>query len=215
MRLVVGLGNPGPGYAGHRHNLGAMAADAIHRRHGFGPWRARFQSLASEGQVDGARLLLLKPQTYMNLSGEAVAAACRFYKIEPGDVIVIYDEIDLKPGQIRVKCGGGAGGHNGIRSIDAHLGPDYWRVRLGIGHPGAPELVHTYVLQDFNKSDRDWVEKLTQAVADALPLLAAGDPGRFQNKVVVLTQPPRPKPPRPEAPEGDPEPQTKEPKNGI
>ena len=215
MRLVVGLGNPGPGYAGHRHNLGAMAADAIHRRHGFGPWRSRFQGLLSEGLVNGEKLLLLKPQTYMNLSGEAVAAASRFFRIEPKDVIVLYDELDLRPGQIRVKCGGGAGGHNGIRSIDAHIGPDYWRVRLGIGHPGAPELVHHYVLQNFPKADQDGVEKLIEAVAEAFPLIAAGDAGRFQNKVVVLTQPPKPKPPRPEPAADGAAPERKDPKDGI
>jgi PTH1 family peptidyl-tRNA hydrolase len=201
MRLLVGLGNPGPGYAGHRHNIGAMAADAIHRRHGFGPWKARFHGYAAEGMVDGVRVLALKPATYMNRSGEAVQAALQFYKLAPEDVVVIYDEIDLKPGQIRVKKGGGAAGHNGIRSIDAHVGPEFWRVRLGVGHPGAPELVHRYVLQDFAKAERPWLEKMLDAVAEAFPLLAQGDDSRFVNKVLVLTQPPRPKPPRPEAPD--------------
>jgi peptidyl-tRNA hydrolase, PTH1 family len=201
MRLLVGLGNPGPGYAGHRHNIGAMAADAIHRRHGFGPWKARFHSYAAEGMVDGVRVLALKPATYMNRSGEAVQAALQFYKLAPEDVVVIYDEIDLKPGQIRVKKGGGSAGHNGIRSIDAHVGPEFWRVRLGVGHPGAPELVHRYVLQDFAKAERPWLEKMLDAVAEAFPLLAQGDDSRFVNKVLVLTQPPRPKPPRPEAPD--------------
>jgi PTH1 family peptidyl-tRNA hydrolase len=201
MRLLVGLGNPGPGYAGHRHNIGAMAADAIHRRHGFGPWKARFHGYAAEGMVDGVRVLALKPATYMNRSGEAVQAALQFYKLAPEDVVVIYDEIDLKPGQIRVKKGGGAAGHNGIRSIDAHIGPEFWRVRLGVGHPGAPELVHRYVLQDFAKAERPWLEKMLDAVAEAFPLLAQGDDSRFVNKVLVLTQPPRPKPPRPEAPD--------------
>jgi PTH1 family peptidyl-tRNA hydrolase len=201
MRLLVGLGNPGPGYAGHRHNIGAMAADAIHRRHGFGPWKARFHGYAVEGMVDGVRVLALKPATYMNRSGEAVQAALQFYKLAPEDVVVIYDEIDLKPGQIRVKKGGGSAGHNGIRSIDAHVGPEFWRVRLGVGHPGAPELVHRYVLQDFAKAERPWLEKMLDAVAEAFPLLAQGGDSRFVNKVLVLTQPPRPKPPRPEAPD--------------
>ncbi len=192
MRLLVGLGNPGPGYAGHRHNIGAMAADAICRRHGFGPWRSRFHGLAAEGMVDGVKVLALKPKTYMNRSGEAVAAALRFYKLKPEDVIVVYDEIDLKPGQIRVKQGGGAAGHNGIRSIDDHIGPDYWRIRLGIGHPGMPELVHGYVLQDFAKAERPWVEKLLEAVAEALPLMAAGEDSRFVNKVVLAIRPPKP-----------------------
>jgi PTH1 family peptidyl-tRNA hydrolase len=199
MRLLVGLGNPGPGYAGHRHNIGAMAADAIHRRHGFGPWKARFQGYAAEGVVDGVKVLALKPATYMNRSGEAVQAALQFYKLAPEDVVVIYDEIDLKPGQIRVKKGGGAAGHNGIRSIDAHIGPEFWRIRLGVGHPGAPELVHRYVLQDFAKAERPWLEKMLDAVAEAFPLMALGDDSRFVNKVLVLTQPPKPKPPKPDA----------------
>ena len=198
MRLLVGLGNPGPGYAGHRHNIGAMAADAIHRRHGFGPWKIRFHGYAAEGTVDGVRLLLLKPTTYMNRSGEAVQAALQFYKLVPEDVIVVYDEIDLKPGQIRVKKGGGSAGHNGIRSVDAHIGPEFWRIRLGIGHPGAPELVHRYVLHDFAKEERPWLEKMLEAVAEAFPLMAQGDDSRFVNKVLVLTQPPRPKPAKPE-----------------
>jgi peptidyl-tRNA hydrolase, PTH1 family len=201
MRLLVGLGNPGPGYAGHRHNIGAMAADAIHRRHGFGPWRARFHSYAAEGTVDAVKVLALKPTTYMNRSGEAVQAALQFYKLAPEDVVVIYDEIDLKPGQIRVKKGGGAAGHNGIRSIDDHIGPEFWRIRLGVGHPGAPELVHRYVLQDFAQAERPWLEKMLEAVAEAFPLMAQGDDSRFVNKVLVLTQPPKPKPPRPEGTE--------------
>ncbi|HXV25584.1 MAG TPA: aminoacyl-tRNA hydrolase [Alphaproteobacteria bacterium] len=198
MRLLVGLGNPGPGYVGHRHNIGAMAVDAIHRRYGFGPWRARFHGLAAEGQVDGVKILALKPVTYMNRSGEAVATTARFYKIAPEDIIAVYDEIDLKPGQVRAKKGGGAAGHNGIRSIEAHIGPDFWRIRLGIGHPGAPELVHRYVLQDFAKAERPWLEKLLDAVAEAFPLMAKGDENRFMNKVLVLIGPPKPKPPRPE-----------------
>jgi PTH1 family peptidyl-tRNA hydrolase len=159
----------------------------------------RFHGRAAEGLVDGVKILALKPATYMNRSGEAVAAAARFYKIEPTDVIVVYDEIDLRPGQIRVKKGGGTAGHNGIRSIDDHIGPDFWRIRLGIGHPGAPELVHNYVLRDFSKAERVELEKLLDAVAEAFPLMAAGDEGRFVNKVVLAIQPPKPKPPRPDA----------------
>ena len=207
MRLLVGLGNPGSGYAGNRHNIGAMAVDAICRRHGFGPWKSRFHGLAAEGFFDGIKIVALKPMTYMNRSGEAVAAAARFYKIAPENVIVIYDEIDLKPNKIRVKKGGGAAGHNGIRSIDDHIGPDFWRVRLGIGHPGTPELVHNYVLQDFSKAERPWLEKLLEAVADAFPLIAAGDESRFVNKVVLAIKPPKPKEPKkPEAPPGEAEP---------
>jgi PTH1 family peptidyl-tRNA hydrolase len=207
MRLLVGLGNPGPGYAGNRHNIGAMAVDAICRRHGFGPWKSRFHGLAAEGLIGGIKVLALKPKTYMNRSGEAVSAALRFYKMPAEDVIVIYDEIDLKPGQIRVKKGGGAAGHNGIRSIDDYIGPEFWRIRLGIGHPGAPELVHHYVLQDFAKAERPWLEKLLDAVADAFPLMAVGDESRFVNKVVVAIKPPKPKETKkPEAAPEEPEP---------
>jgi PTH1 family peptidyl-tRNA hydrolase len=193
MLLLVGLGNPGPRHAGDRHNIGFMAVDAIARRHGFGPARARFHGLASEGQVGPEKVIALKPETYMNDSGRAVAAAVQFYKLPPERVIVIYDEIDLKPGKVRVKRGGGSGGHNGIRSIDAHIGPDYWRVRLGIGHPGRPELVHRYVLHGFTKEEQPMVAKLLDAVAEAFPLLVAGDPNGFMNKVTVLTNPPKPK----------------------
>jgi len=203
MRLLVGLGNPGPGHAKNRHNIGFMAADAIVRRHSFGPWRARFHGLAVEGTVAGTKLLALKPQTYMNLSGEAAGAALRFYKLEPQAMIVIHDDLDLRPGQVRVKLGGGNGGHNGLRSLDAHIGPDYWRIRLGIGHPGHPDLVQHWVLQDFVKADAVWLEPLLGAVADAFPLLVAGDDGRFLNKIVVATRPPQPKKPRPDSPENE------------
>ena len=207
MRLLVGLGNPGPGYAGNRHNIGAMAVDAICRRHGFGSWKSRFHGRAAEGLLNSVKVVALKPLTYMNRSGEAVSAAMRFYKMPPEDVIVIYDEIDLKPGQIRVKKGGGAAGHNGIRSIDDYIGPEFWRVRLGIGHPGAPELVHNHVLQDFSKADRPWLEKLLDAIADAFPLIAAGDESRFVNKVVLAIKPPKPKEPKkPDTPPDEPEP---------
>ncbi len=212
MLLLVGLGNPGPGHAGDRHNIGFMAADEIVRRHGsgpggFGPWRARFHGLAAEGTVGGDRLILLKPGTFMNLSGEAVAAAARFYKLEPGQIVVIYDEIDLVPGKLRVKRGGGTGGHNGIRSIDAHVGPDFWRVRLGVGHPGHPDLVHSHVLRPFTKEERPQFDKLIESVAEALPLLVsglrAGDPNGFMNKVNLLVNPPKPrKKPEDEAAEG-------------
>ena len=203
MRLLVGLGNPGPRYAGNRHNIGFMAVDAIVRRHSFSSIRERFHSLTAEGTIDGEKVLAMAPQTFMNDSGRAVQAAVQFFKLQPTDVIVIYDEIDLKPGQIRVKKGGGAAGHNGIRSIDDYIGPEFWRIRLGIGHPGAPELVHHYVLQDFAKAERPWLEKLLDAVADAFPLMAAGDESRFVNKVVVAIKPPKPK--ETKKPEGAPE----------
>jgi PTH1 family peptidyl-tRNA hydrolase len=190
MRLVVGLGNPGPRYSGNRHNIGFMAADAIVRRHSFGPVRERFHGLIAEGTIDGEKVVALCPETFMNDSGRAVQAAVQFFKLQPADVIVIYDEIDLALGKVRVKCAGGAGGHNGIRSIDAHIGQDYWRVRLGVDHPGVKEMVKAYVLQDFFKEERPVVEQMITAVADALPLLIAGDDGRFMNKVSVAINPP-------------------------
>lgn len=198
MLLLVGLGNPGAEYAGHRHNIGFMAVDEIVRRHGFGPWRRRFQARAAEGMVSlpgggTEKVLAVEPQNYMNLSGPAVAEAASFFKLPPDRVVVFHDELDLPPGRVRVKRGGGAGGHNGLRSLDAHLGQDYWRVRLGIGHPGARELVHGYVLHDFAKADRPWLEPLFEACAEAFPLLADGAADKFMNRVTVLTQPQRTK----------------------
>jgi PTH1 family peptidyl-tRNA hydrolase len=183
MLLLVGLGNPGPKYAGNRHNIGFMAVDRIAARHGFSPWRARFQGLVSEGTLGGVKTLLLKPQTYMNESGRSVADAARFFKIALPDVCVFHDELDLAPGKLRVKVGGGNAGHNGLRSITAHLGNDYKRVRFGIGHPGLKELVHPYVLNDFAKSERPWVETLTDAAAEAADLLAKAEDNSFQNKI--------------------------------
>ena len=196
MRLVVGLGNPGRSYAFNRHNVGFLAADTIVRRHGFGPWRSRFQGTASEGELAGDKLLVLKPETYMNESGRAVEAAAQFYKIPLDQIFVIHDEIDLVPGKVRVKQGGGAAGHNGLRSIDAHLGPAYWRIRLGVGHPGRPELVKAYVLQDFAKDEQPLIGTMIEAVVQALPLLLSGDANGFMSKVDVSVNPPRPKPPR-------------------
>lgn len=196
MLLLVGLGNPGPQYALNRHNIGFMALETIARRYGFGPWRRRFQGQVAEGRLAGYKVLALKPETYMNESGRAVGEALRFYKIEPEQVIVIYDEIDLRPGKVRVKQGGGAGGHNGIRSIDAHIGKDYWRVRLGVGHPGEKERVKGHVLRDFAKADGEWLDKLLDAVASELPLLIEGDDGAFMSRVAHLTAPPKPKPER-------------------
>jgi PTH1 family peptidyl-tRNA hydrolase len=192
MLLLVGLGNPGPGYANNRHNIGFMAVDAIVRRHDFGAYRSRFQGLVAEGQLDGERVLALKPLTYMNNSGQSVAAALRFYKLSPPDLVVFHDDLDLRPGKLRMKTGGGHAGHNGLRSIDAHLGSGYRRVRLGIGHPGDRDLVTRYVLQDFAKADGPWLEKLLDAVADAAPLLARGDEAGFMNRVALLTAPPKP-----------------------
>lgn len=182
MLLLVGLGNPGPKYAGNRHNIGFMAVDRIASRHGFSPWRARFQSDAAEGAIGGVKTLLLKPRTYMNESGRAVAEAARFFKIPLADIAVLHDELDLAPGKLRVKTGGGNAGHNGLRSITAHMGNDYRRVRLGIGHPGK-DAVLGYVLNDFGRGEMAWVDVLTEAVADAADLLAQAEDASFQNKV--------------------------------
>lgn len=185
MLLIAGLGNPGPKYADNRHNVGFMAADAIHRRHSFAPWSRKFQGLLAEGSLAGEKALLLKPQTFMNLSGQSVGETMRFYKLAPADLVVVYDEIDLAPGKVRVKTGGGAGGHNGIRSIDQHVGRDYRRVRIGVGHPGVREMVMPHVLGDFSRADREWLEPLIEAVADNAPLLAKGEDSSFMNRVTL------------------------------
>jgi PTH1 family peptidyl-tRNA hydrolase len=184
MRLVVGLGNPGLRYAKNRHNIGFVAVDAIARRHGFPAFRDRFKGELSEGAIGGEKRLLLKPQTFMNDSGESVLAAASFYKIPPGEIVVIHDEIDLKPGKLRVKRGGGSAGHNGLRSIDALLGADYWRVRIGVGHPGVKELVQPYVLQNFSSEEiSEWAAPLVDAVAETIPLLLADDAAAFMSEV--------------------------------
>ncbi len=183
MLLIVGLGNPGRRYAGNRHNIGFMAVDEIHRRHRFSAWRARFQGEICEGRLDGEKTVLLKPATFMNESGRAAGEAMRFFKLAPADMVVIYDELDLPPGKVRMKTGGGAGGHGGIRSLIAHIGPDFRRMRLGIGHPGRKDLVNSYVLHDFAKSDHDWRDAVLAAVAGNAPALAAGKDSTFMNKV--------------------------------
>jgi len=183
MLLFVGLGNPGAKHAGNRHNIGFMAVEAIAKRHGIGPWRRRFQGVAAEGPIGGERVLLLLPGTYMNESGRAVAEAAHFYKTAPGDISVFHDEIELPPAKVRVKVGGGIAGHNGLRSISAHVGNDYRRVRIGVGHPGVKELVQPHVLGDFANSEREWVETLCDAIADNAGLLAQGKDATFQNKV--------------------------------
>jgi PTH1 family peptidyl-tRNA hydrolase len=188
MRLLVGLGNPGARYTGNRHNIGFMAVEAIARRHGFPPWRRRFQGVATEGPLAGEKVLLLLPGTFMNESGLAVAEAAHFYKIGTGDIVVFHDEIDLPPAKVRVKTGGGIAGHNGLRSISSHVGNDYRRVRIGVGHPGVKELVHNYVLGDFAKAERPWVEALCDIVADNAGLIAKGDDASFQNKVHLAMQ---------------------------
>lgn len=190
MLLIAGLGNPGPKYAQNRHNIGFMAADEIFRRHRFSNWQKKFQAEIADGTVDGEKIILIKPQTFMNLSGQSIGEAMRFYKLSSADLVVIYDELDLAPGKLRIKTGGGSGGHNGIKSIDAHLqslpgGKDYRRMRLGIGHPGAKELVHNHVLGDFAKADGEWLDTLTGAIADNVGLLAKNENNTFMNRVAV------------------------------
>ena len=196
MKLLVGLGNPGAAYARHRHNVGFMAVDAIAEAHGFAPWRAKFQGQVAEGRLGAERVLLLKPQTYMNLSGDSVRAALGFFKLEPADLVVFHDELDLAPGRVRVKTGGGTAGHNGLRSLDARLGPAFTRVRIGIGHPGDKRLVSPYVLGDFAKADADWLDDLLRGIAEGAPALAAGDAPGFLDAIARRAAPPEPKPER-------------------
>jgi PTH1 family peptidyl-tRNA hydrolase len=183
MLLLVGLGNPGARYAGNRHNVGFLAVQEIAKRHGLGPWRRRFAGVACEGPLGGVRTLLLLPGTYMNESGRAVAEAAHFYKLSPADIAVFHDEIDLPPGKVRVKIGGGIAGHNGLRSISEHIGNDYRRVRIGVGHPGDKDMVQHYVLNDFAKSDRGWVDALIAIIGENAELIARGQDASFQNKV--------------------------------
>lgn len=191
MKLIVGLGNPGAKYARNRHNIGFMALDRIAGDHGFAPWRAKFQGQLSEGRLGREKVILLKPETFMNNSGQSVGEAMRFFKLVTEDVIVIHDEIDLAPGKARIKAGGGHAGHNGLRSIHAHIGDAYDRVRLGVGHPGRKELVPGYVLRDFPKADDDWLDDLLRGISDGAVHLAEGDGGRFMNAVALRTAPPR------------------------
>lgn len=227
MQIFAGLGNPGAKYAANRHNIGFMALDRIAEDHGFSPWKARFQGETAEGRLGTEKVLLLKPTTFMNLSGQSVGEAMRFYKLEPEDVTVFHDELDLAPGKLKVKTGGGHAGHNGLRSMHAHIGETYRRVRLGIGHPGRKDLVSHYVLHDFAKADQDWLDDLMRGIADGAPELAAGRSDKFLNAVAQRTAPARsskteakPKPadtapepksaPAPE-PEADPEAETRSP----
>lgn len=183
MKLFVGLGNPGSEYARNRHNIGFMAADEIARTHGFGPWKRKFKGQAADGEIAGEKILILKPETYMNESGRSVGEAARFLKIAEEDIVVFYDEIDLAPGKLKVKTGGGNAGHNGLRSISAHLGNGYVRVRIGVGHPGVKELVARWVLNDFAKADQEWLAPLLEAIAKAAPRLAKNDQSRFLTDV--------------------------------
>lgn len=212
MQIIAGLGNPGAKYAHNRHNVGFMAVDRIASDHGFAPWRSKFQAEMSEGTLNGRKVLLIKPQTFMNLSGQSVGEAMRFYKLGPEDVTVLHDELDLAPGRIRVKRGGGHAGHNGLRSLHQHIGDSYRRVRIGIGHPGRKELVAGYVLHDFAAADAEWLDDVLRGISDGAGDLAGGDDARFANAVALRTQPqrntPRPagKPAsaaKPEVPEAD------------
>jgi PTH1 family peptidyl-tRNA hydrolase len=189
MLLIVGLGNPGGDYARHRHNVGFMAADAIHRRHGFAPWRRRFRGEVAEGSLAGTKALILKPQTFMNESGRAVGEAMNFFKLSPTDVLVIHDEVDLPPAKIRMKAGGGVAGHNGLKSIGAAIGPDFRRLRIGVGHPGDKERVPGYVLHDFAKADLKWLEPLIEAIAENAPLVADGKDSTFANRLHEALKP--------------------------
>lgn len=191
MKLFIGLGNPGPKYAGNRHNIGFMAVDRIAEDHGFSNWRSKFQGSVAEGNLGPNKILLLKPETFMNKSGQSVSEAVRFYKIPPENVVVFHDEIDLAPGKLRVKHGGGHAGHNGLRSLHAHMGDAYGRVRMGVGHPGHKDAVPHYVLKDFAKADHDWLENMLAGISDGAPHLASGDSGRFQNAVALRLNPPR------------------------
>ena len=191
MKLIVGLGNPGAKYARNRHNIGFMVLDEIAADHGFAPWKSKHQGVVSEGRFGSTRAVLLKPETYMNKSGDSVGAAMRFYKLTPEDVIVFHDEIDLAPGKVRWKQGGGHAGHNGLRSVHAHIGADYGRVRLGVGHPGHKDAVPGYVLRDFPKADQGWLDDVLRGCADGAPYLADGDHARFMNAVALRVNPPR------------------------
>ena len=212
MKLLVGLGNPGSKYANNRHNIGFMALDRIADDHGFAPWRGKFQGQLSEGRLGSGKVVLLKPETFMNNSGQSVGEAMRFFKLAPEDIIVLHDEIDLAPGKVRYKSGGGHAGHNGLRSIHAHIGDTYGRVRIGVGHPGRKEAVPGYVLRDFAKAEADWVEDVLRGIADGAPHLADGDSGKFMNAVALRTAPPRssttakkPAPKTEEKPQDEPE----------
>ncbi|MEP5760448.1 MAG: aminoacyl-tRNA hydrolase [Litoreibacter sp.] len=191
MKLFVGLGNPGAKYARNRHNIGFMALDLIASDHGFGPWKSKFQGVISEGRLGSEKIVLLKPATFMNLSGQSVGEAMRFYKLESTDVTVFHDEIDLAPAKTKVKAGGGHAGHNGLRSIHQHIGPHYDRVRMGVGHPGHKDKVPGYVLHDFAKADETWLDDVLRGISDGADHLAQGDSAKFLNKVALRVAPPR------------------------
>ena len=191
MKLFVGLGNPGAKYAGNRHNIGFMAVDRTAADHGFSGWKSKFQGVIAEGRVGSEKVGLLKPETFMNRAGQSVGEAMRFYKIDPRDVTVLHDEIDLAPAKTKYKQGGGHAGHNGLRSVHGHIGEAYARVRLGVGHPGHKDAVPTYVLKDFAKADQDWLDDVLRGVSDGAAALAVGDGAKFLNAVALRANPPR------------------------
>ena len=191
MKLIVGLGNPGAKYAQNRHNIGFMAVDRIASDHGFSQWRGKFQGATCEGRLGSEKVVLLKPETYMNRSGQSVGEAMRFFKLDAQNITVFHDEIDLAPGKLRVKSGGGHAGHNGLRSLHGHIGDAYQRVRMGVGHPGHKDAVPHYVLRDFAKADQEWLDNMLCGISDGAPELASGDTGRFQNAVALRLNPPR------------------------
>ena len=214
MRLFVGLGNPGAKYARNRHNVGFMALDAIATGHDFSPWRGKFDGQVAEGRLGGEKIVLLKPETFMNNSGQSVGKALRFFKLPPTSTIVFHDEIDLAPGKCRVKDGGGHAGHNGLRSLHQHIGPDYGRVRIGVGHPGHKDKVTGFVLHDFAEGDQDWLDDVISGISDGVVSLAQGDSGRFMNAVAVRVKPERPaKPAKPQTPSAKPPEPSIEPKD--
>ena len=202
MKLFVGLGNPGAKYARNRHNIGYMAVERIAEAHGLAPWRAKFQGLVTQGQLGPEKVVLLKPETFMNLSGQSVGEAMRFYKLAPEDVVVFHDELDLAPGKMKLKQGGGHAGHNGLRSIHQHIGESYDRVRLGIGHPGHKDRVSGYVLSDFAKAEEGWLDDLLRGIEDGAPFLAAGNGAKFSNAVALRAAPAKPKPAPKPKPDG-------------
>jgi len=203
MQLFVGLGNPGAKYADNRHNVGYMAVDRIAADHGFSPWRAKFEGLISQGMLGSEKMVLLKPETFMNLSGQSVGGAMRFFKLDSAQITVFQDEIDLAPGKCRVKDGGGHAGHNGLRSLHSHIGPHYSRVRIGVGHPGHKDRVAGYVLHDFAKADQGWLGDVLDGISDGAADLAAGDAGRFMNAVALRVTPARTKTAAKDAPKPD------------
>jgi PTH1 family peptidyl-tRNA hydrolase len=207
MKLLVGLGNPGAKYAQNRHNIGFMAMDRIAADHGFSGWRSKFQGQTCEGRLGSEKVTLLKPETFMNLSGQSVGEAMRYLKLAPDDIIVFHDELDLAPGKVRLKTGGGHAGHNGLRSIHGHIGPDYDRVRMGIGHPGHKDAVAGYVLRDFPKADADWLDDELRGISDGIADLVAGDGSKFLNAIALRVAPPRSSKSAPKAAKPAPEPE--------